>query len=651
MAHPQARSSAVDVTSTNDSYQHQPLPENSTYFRLAALYPSSQFDAPLNCSLTTYAVGHGPPYKALSYVCGEATDTEILFVDGKPLAVYRNLDVALRYLRHASDALTLWIDVLCIHQKDNMEKAKQVRLMSTIYRTAQEVYGFVGPEDKTLDTAFRTLTILAQDENVMLQKRLVDLAEQYKSTHGDERLAARLQASTVRLQASTIAARLRRTLATADLPMAFPIPMRDIFFSRRQSFVGAKPVNIFKIIGESHSTSILELLARPFFTRLWIYEEMLLAKKATFLAGSNRYDADRILSSIRLMLYHAGIDSISSAGNWSSIVAWNLLVEVTFAKEREEVPQMIQNSLATGSSGLLSLVLSFWEAECRDPRDRIYALLGVASDSLARPIYPDYTLTLDETMCRFTGSYIQVEQNLHILNFCYSKHISTRPSWTLVDFDWALSILDIRHLSQPLTRIYNACREYLPRVIHEGVNNERPILQVSGFHLDTVETSLHFPGSRGSSSTGAAVDEWRNLSRRTSLSDLDFWLTLTLGQSRLEVPEPDIWESLVTTLRKAIESKADFFPSVVLKQAFWRISERAFFTTKNGRIGIGNRNMRTGDQVCILFGGCLPFILRESDDGKHHRIVGDCYIRDIAMGEAMDEFEAGVYQEKAFRLV
>ena len=643
MAHSEASASAVDVSSADGRYQHQPLPENSTYFRLATLSPSSQFDDPLNCSLTTYAVGHGPPYKALSYVCGNAADTEILFVDGKPLAVYRNLDVALRYLRHASVALILWIDVLCIHQQDNEEKAEQVRLMSTIYRTAQEVYGFVGPEDKTLDTAFRTLTILAQDENVLLQKRLVDLAQHY--IDGDKRLA-------VRLQASTIAVRLRRSLAKAALPMPFPIPMRDMFYDRSQSYVGAKPVNIFKAIGESHSAPILELLARPFFTRLWIYEEMLLAKKATFLVGPHQYVADLILSSLRLMLYHAGIDTKSSAGKFSSIVAWNLLVEVTFAKEREENPHT-QKILEFGSGSLLSLVLSFWEAECQDPRDRIYALLGAANDSLARSFYPDYTLTLDETMCRFTCSYIRAKHDLNILNFCYSKHSLPRPSWTLVDFEWALSILNIRLLSQPISGIYNTSRGYLPRGIYEKVDNERPILQISGFHLDIVETSLCFPrSSRDPSSIGPVIHQWRDLSRQTSHSDIVFWLTLTLGRSGLEVPTAEGWESMVTSLRGLIGSQADSMsPTTLFVDTFWRISERAFFTTKDGRIGIGNRNMRTGDQVCIFFGGCLPFILRECDDGQHHRVVGDCYIRDIAMGEAMDDFEAGVYQEKSFKLV
>jgi hypothetical protein len=48
-----------------------------------------------------------------------------------------------------------------------------------------------------------------------------------------------------------------------------------------------------------------------------------------------------------------------------------------------------------------------------------------------------------------------------------------------------------------------------------------------------------------------------------------------------------------------------------------------FFITGDGHIGIGSRKMQKGDDVCILFGGKVPYILRKV--GDHFKLVGECY--------------------------
>jgi Heterokaryon incompatibility protein (HET) len=40
----------------------------------------------------------------------------------------------------------MWIDAICIHQKDDLEKGPQVALMGDIYRLADRVVVWLGPE-------------------------------------------------------------------------------------------------------------------------------------------------------------------------------------------------------------------------------------------------------------------------------------------------------------------------------------------------------------------------------------------------------------------------------------------------------------------------------------------------------------------------
>jgi len=60
-----------------------------------------------------------------------------------------------------------------------------------------------------------------------------------------------------------------------------------------------------------------------------------------------------------------------------------------------------------------------------------------------------------------------------------------------------------------------------------------------------------------------------------------------------------------------------------IQRATWYMKYRSrFFVTRKGYIGRGPPEILPGDQVCLLLGGRVPFILREDADGKY-RMVGE----------------------------
>jgi hypothetical protein len=69
------------------------------------------------------------------------------------LSVSRNLDLALRYLRHTYTPRSIWIDALCINQVDRAEKSVQVALMGLIYSQADSVIAWLSPEEHNSHTA------------------------------------------------------------------------------------------------------------------------------------------------------------------------------------------------------------------------------------------------------------------------------------------------------------------------------------------------------------------------------------------------------------------------------------------------------------------------------------------------------------------
>jgi hypothetical protein len=85
-----------------------------------------------------------PPFKALSYTWGSPYPVHSIQIDGKPFSVRQNL---WEFLVTTEEYQTwLWIDAICIDQTSNRERNHQVQFMDQIFRSANEVLIWLGPE-------------------------------------------------------------------------------------------------------------------------------------------------------------------------------------------------------------------------------------------------------------------------------------------------------------------------------------------------------------------------------------------------------------------------------------------------------------------------------------------------------------------------
>jgi len=102
------------------------------------IFPATSADdtEPVQCRLTVKYLDKAPPYLALSYVWGDATITQDIILNGMPRSVTTNLAAALwRFrkfgmpeeteseMRQVGSDQFLWIDAICINQKDLRELA------------------------------------------------------------------------------------------------------------------------------------------------------------------------------------------------------------------------------------------------------------------------------------------------------------------------------------------------------------------------------------------------------------------------------------------------------------------------------------------------------------------------------------------------
>ncbi|CAO2649819.1 Nn.00g011110.m01.CDS01 [Neocucurbitaria sp. VM-36] len=181
-----------------DAGLYKPLSDSKEEIRILQIQLSPEIDSLLECSFEIVPLDEAPAYAALSYVWGDGNTTETIVVNGVQKSVTVNLVAALRQLRafksnrpqdttsqspdpehHSIDGKNeetdangdgtecfpqyLWIDAICINQKDGQERSSQVELMGSIYSKAAMVLSWLGPERNGSTNAMAAVRLAARD--------------------------------------------------------------------------------------------------------------------------------------------------------------------------------------------------------------------------------------------------------------------------------------------------------------------------------------------------------------------------------------------------------------------------------------------------------------------------------------------------------
>jgi hypothetical protein len=187
-------------------------------------------------------------YEALSYAWGTLDDHELkIRVNDFQLPVRKNLYCTLTALRSTVERF-LWIDAICINQKDSFEKVHQVGMMDSIYERAKQVLVWLGYSDYFLALA-------------------IDVGER-PTTLGS---AAPLE---------------REALLGFDLVNSLVAgSKKPLGFDEWEYF---RPYFTKKWI--PHWQQLADLYTAPYWRRLWIVQEFGLAEKLQILYGAAMCD-------------------------------------------------------------------------------------------------------------------------------------------------------------------------------------------------------------------------------------------------------------------------------------------------------------------------------------------------------------------------
>ena len=128
---------------TELAYRYKPLSPGPwiRILRLEQGYGEDPVKGSLCPRLLDNVVGE---YDALSYVWGPEQPLCLIEVDGKCLAIRKNLFDFLKRIRSRHKSLDLWADAICVDQKSTGEKNHQVQQMQAIYRSSRTTRVWLG---------------------------------------------------------------------------------------------------------------------------------------------------------------------------------------------------------------------------------------------------------------------------------------------------------------------------------------------------------------------------------------------------------------------------------------------------------------------------------------------------------------------------
>ncbi|KAK3360772.1 HET domain-containing protein [Lasiosphaeria hispida] len=143
-------------------YQYQPLPPAAEYgrtppfTRIIRLASAPSHDDPLIAALELVDVSNTTPYEALSYTWGTDPPSDYLWLSDIPLPIKPNLEAALRSLRLPNMIRRLWVDAVCIDQSNVDEKSRQIQYMRLVYKHSARAIIWLGTKTPGVEQAFET---------------------------------------------------------------------------------------------------------------------------------------------------------------------------------------------------------------------------------------------------------------------------------------------------------------------------------------------------------------------------------------------------------------------------------------------------------------------------------------------------------------
>ncbi|KAH8760182.1 heterokaryon incompatibility protein-domain-containing protein [Hyaloscypha finlandica] len=400
--------------------------------------------------------------------------------------------------------------------------------------------------------------------------------------------------------------------------------------------------------------AFLEFLARPYWRRVWIIQELALARHVTIHCGRLEISWSALNASIR---------KFDHCSETSEIINMRNLVEFKDDAAHKR-PVNFLEALGRSSAALST-----------EPRDKVFALLGLVYDSALYIPVPNYKQSIRDICISMTISAMSTTSSLDIIPVLApfsdrSLLPSWCPNWFALDKSTVLRQTGYLLRKSPILSHWSVCDDG-DRIIHQStvgteakftvakdvLNND--LVRLNGFLLDHIATIIHShvgngkdisvaadPALLGTSETNPYGTEARLVTiiakslacggflfehYQDFLRDIyEYWgtsLMITNMQGDTH-SMPDLWKDEEHAKHRAAAN-------IVTYLAMAKSEGVAFMSTRGGYVGWAYNGAEPGDNIYLLAGCSVPVILRPRAAGGY-TILGYALVQGVMDGEIME---------------
>lgn len=383
---------------------------------------------------------------------------------------------------------------------------------------------------------------------------------------------------------------------------------------------------------------------RPWFERLWVIQELVVAKEVIVVCGGQSISWDYLQLAASIIVQSNQFPKFQLA-----------------SKNHKFLPLMGAERLinvASPKNNMNNLLVTLHRtqyAKYTDPRDRLYAIFGISNDE--KDVNVDYLLSVEQVYTNWAMKRISRLNNLDVLSACENSGKAGLPSWVPdLRQPWGNDRFLFNNTHHVLTAIesppYRAgnngkcVAQWIPSA-------DRLNLVVPGQRLDRVielgiigdpTTEIMEDPTNLTGALWSIIKSWEDMfTKRQSLVDVGIWtiirdmrgLIFPLFRDHIKWRHEEDYGSTSRLLNdfghwrnvrqgNSIEDSDDF--QALERVLFTLVYRCQPFITAMGKVGIiaGNCLAELGDYVFALDGGATPFILREVGDS--FRLMGPCYL-------------------------
>lgn len=595
-----------------------------------------------------------PLFNALSYAWGNPNNITNIVINEKTISVRSNLESVLRHLRDhhtwTTSGFPLWVDAVCINQKDDEEHNDQVNMMGDIYRKAHRVLAWLGEGD--VDTDW--LVPLLRDKAFRGQAEKADLEDDFSPGADIVRAAAiskhdlcsRAWWGRLWVSQEVILAKWDPILLIGReyVPWSDYVHLVDILLSiddrirRTKEYYAAEGALYARIHSDLPFIHDERDISFPGFALTRLHNFRAEMQEVGFIPMCTLYTRGDFVE-------------LSATKNVDFVYALRgllpqeeqQLIQVDYTKTRMQVFHDAMIVAWTSSFGRHDLGEMPSRLNFCCPGSNLDEIDNVPSwvPDLSQQAGGDGTrlaMEWPETWGTIKSQISADKQTLTLRGIYFdavSETCSVCPYWFEDDFlqTTAMSPVDLRHAAQMTSE---ALSRHIPP--------SNPLYALSGFR-DSEQRHLRIP---------------RNLAILHLLPDKGIqyeWLWRELWTKFLAGPEDTT--AAVLALRQFAEEElrrrpigltALFCVSRFLTVLRMRLEETMVFTTEAGFIGVGSSCMQPGDRIVFPFGVQHPFVVRplnaESARTHEYTMIGVADIAELSDRERLDAaFESGLFEE------